>query len=145
MDGTSLLVELYGRFPALARQAIEGLNREQTMSQPAPAANSIAWLVWHAARVQDHHVAEILDARQVWLDGTWAERFGLEPDASNTGYGHSPADVRAVMPVQPSDLVDYLDTVQERTTTWLRALAPEDSTESSTTGSSHPSPWVCGS
>jgi len=40
MDVAPLLLELYGRIPPLARQAVDGLD---------------------LARVQDHHVAEILD------------------------------------------------------------------------------------
>jgi hypothetical protein len=32
--------------------------------------------VWHTARVQDHHVAELLDEDQLWVDGDWARRFG---------------------------------------------------------------------
>lgn len=126
MDSASLLVELYGRFPPLAHHAIEGLSREELVTQPAPGANTIAWLVWHVARVQDHHVSEILETRQVWMEGTWAERFGLDPDPSNTGYGHAPADVRAVAPVLPRDPEDYLGAVQERTVPWLRALTAED-------------------
>src|ERR1700724_1876659 len=93
VEASSLLVELYGRFPQLAREAIEGLSREEIVSQPAPSANPVAWLVWHAARVQDHHVAEIIEARQVWLDG-WGERFGLPADPSNTGSGPSAYDGR---------------------------------------------------
>jgi uncharacterized damage-inducible protein DinB len=126
MDVAMLLVELYGRIPPLAHEAIVGLSRDELVAQPAPGVNTIAWLVWHTARVQDHHVAEILEAHQVWVEGTWAERFGLDPDPSNTGYGHEPADVRAVAPVLPSDLEEYLGAVQERTTTWLRALTAAD-------------------
>ncbi len=126
MESASLLVELYGRLAPLAHDAIEGLSREELVMQPAPGANTIAWLLWHVARVEDHHVSEIIDVRQVWVTGTWAERFELDPDPSNTGYGHTPADVRAVTPVMPSDLVDYLGAVQERTIPWLRALTAAD-------------------
>ena len=126
VDGTSLLVEFYGRFSALARRSVEGLTRDELVSQPGPSANSVAWLVWHAARVQDHHVAEIRGVRQVWLDGAWAARFGLDPDPSNTGYGHSPADVRAVRPVEPTDPVAYLDAVIDGTVAWLCTLVAED-------------------
>jgi uncharacterized damage-inducible protein DinB len=126
MEVASLLVELYGRLPPLAHGAIDGLGREELVAQPMPGANTIAWLVWHTARVQDHHVAELLETHQVWVEGTWAARFGLGADPSNTGYGHGPADVRSVVPVEPKDLEDYLDAVQGRTVAWLRALTDED-------------------
>lgn len=37
-------------------------------------------MVWHPARVQNHHVAELIDEDQLWVDGDWVRRFGLDPD-----------------------------------------------------------------
>jgi hypothetical protein len=55
--------------------------------------------VWHLTRTQDHHVAELLGRRQVWVSGDWPGRFGLDADPSNSGYGHSTEQVAAVRPV----------------------------------------------
>jgi uncharacterized damage-inducible protein DinB len=126
VEVSSLLLELFDRVPPLARHAVEDLPVERLLAVPSADANSIAWLVWHLARVQDHHVAEILEADQVWVDGDWARRFGLEPDPSNTGYGHDAAAVAAVRPDGPDVLVEYLDAVQARTRTMLRGLTPAD-------------------
>jgi DinB superfamily len=93
---------------------------------PSPGANPIAWLVWHASRVQDHHVAELINADQVWIGNDWARRFGLDPDPSNTGYGHSAQDVAAVRPERPEVLLEYLDAVDRRTRTLLESLNPAE-------------------
>jgi hypothetical protein len=126
VDVAALLVELYDRVPPLAEVATAGLNAEQLAQRPTPEANSIAWLIWHLARVQDHHVAELLDSAQVWSEGQWAERFGLPPDASDTGYGHSPPEVAAIRPENPDVLIAYLDAVYGRTRTMLAGFKPED-------------------
>lgn len=126
MDVGALLIELYGRIPPLAAEAVAGLEPEQLALRPAPDANSIAWLVWHLARVQDHHVAEILDTPQVWTEGEWAARFDLDPDPSNTGYGHSPAEVAAVRPESAAALTDYLAAVDARTRPMLERLTADD-------------------
>jgi hypothetical protein len=126
MDVAALLLELYGRIPPLAREAVQGLDIDQLTRAPQPGANPIAWLVWHLTRVQDHHVSEVLDSRQVWIDGDWSGRFGLEPDPTNTGYGHSVAEVSAVRPESPDVLLDYLDAVHERTLSTLQRLVPAD-------------------
>ena len=63
MDTASLLLELYGRIPPLAAGAVDGLDEEELCRRPEPGANPIGWLVWHLARVQDHHVAELLGYR----------------------------------------------------------------------------------
>jgi hypothetical protein len=81
-------------------------------------------LVWHSARVQDHHVAELVDSDQIWIEDDWAHRFGLAPDPSNTGYGHTADDVAAVRPVRPEALLEYLGAVDRRTHMFLQRLTP---------------------
>jgi uncharacterized damage-inducible protein DinB len=126
MDVAPLLVELYGRIPPLAVAAVTGAEPAHLLQRITPDANPIAWLVWHTARVQDHHVAEILDTDQIWVEGDWAARFGLAPDPQNMGYGHSSEDVAAVQPDQPELLLEYLDAVNRRTRAFLETLTPPD-------------------
>lgn len=126
MDVASVYLELYGRIPPLARQAVEGLAPDQLIEPPRPGANSIAWLIWHLARIQDHHVAELLGEDQLWVTGDWASQFSLEPDPSNTGYGHTADDVASVRPEQPDVLLDYLEAVQARTRSLLESLTADD-------------------
>ena len=125
MDVSSLLAELFGRIQPLAADVVDGLDAEQLSQAPAPGANTIGWLVWHLTRVQDHHVAELLGTEQIWVSGEWARRCGLEPDPSNTGYGHSPEDVRAVRPEGPDVLLGYLAEVDARTKAMLEGLTPD--------------------
>lgn len=126
MDVASLLLELYGRIPPVARQAVDGIEIDRLTEPPSTGANTIAWLVWHLTRVQDHHISEILGSDQLWVGRDRARRFGLDPDPSNTGYGHSPEEVATVRPEAPEALLDYLDAVVDRTTTMVRDLGPAD-------------------
>jgi hypothetical protein len=126
MDVAALLLELYGRFAPLARQVTNGLDTARLGESPRPGTNSIGWLVWHTARVQDHHVAELLEADQIWVTGDWPRRFGLDPDPSNLGFGHTAEDVAAVRPDGPEVLVEYLDAVEQRTRHMLEGLTPTD-------------------
>lgn len=126
MDVAALFLELFGRIPPLARDAIDGVDLATLTKSPSPGANTIAWLIWHSARVQDHHVAELLDGDQIWSSGDWARSFGLDPDPSNTGYGHTPPDVVAVRPERPEVLLEYLDEVDRRTRTMLESVTPAE-------------------
>lgn len=123
MDVDGYLVELYGRLPDLVREAVEGLDEEQLTTAPRPGANTIAWLVWHLTRVQDHHIAEATDTEQRYLADRWHERFGRGPDPQDHGYGHSAADVASVRG-SAEDLVAYYDAVHERTVDYLSDLTP---------------------
>lgn len=126
MDVAALLLELYGRIPPLAAEAVDGLDVDRLTEPPRDGVNTIAWLVWHQARVQDHHVAEILDTAQVWVADGWAHRFGLEPDPDDTGYGHTAADAAAVRPEHADALIEYLDAVDRRTRSMLQDLVAAD-------------------
>jgi uncharacterized damage-inducible protein DinB len=122
MDIVALLKDLYGRVPPLAADAVAGLDADQLSWAPSPGSNSVGWLIWHLTRVQDHHIAEVLEADQLWVGGDWAPRCGLEPDPTNTGYGHTAAEVRSVRPDGPGVLIDYLRAVDARTSEFLEGL-----------------------
>ncbi len=126
MDVADLLLDLFGRIPALTEATVAGLEPEDLTRAPAPGVNTIGWLIWHLIRVQDHYVAGFLDTEQIWSSGTWAARFGLDPDPSNTGYGHGPEDVALVRPDDAGALLDYLGAVDRRTRTMLEGLTPAD-------------------
>lgn len=126
MDVAGLLLETYGRIPQLVKGAVDGVDVTTLTRSPQPGANPIAWLVWHLTRVQDSHVAELLDEDQIWTTGDWPSRFGLEPDPSNTGFGHTANQVASVRPDGPEVLLEYLDAVDARTRALLATLAPDD-------------------
>ncbi|MGC4759508.1 mycothiol transferase [Micromonospora trifolii] len=126
MDVSDLLTEAYDRLPDLVRAAVDGLSPDQLRQQPGRGANSVGWLVWHLTRVQDHHVADLLDTEQIWVSGDWAGRFGLAADPDDTGYGHSPAQVAAVRPESAQALIDYYEAVAARTGSFLTGLVSAD-------------------
>lgn len=126
MDAVAVIEDGIGRVQGTAARAVEGLSAEALVWRPDEAANSIAWLVWHLARVQDDHVAEVAGWDQVWPATDAAERLELPPGTMDTGFGHGPAEVAAVRPDGPQVLVEYLDAVTDRTRQYLAGLSPDD-------------------
>ena len=126
MQATDVFTEAHGRLPDLVRSAVDGLTPEQLRRAPAAGANTAGWLVWHLTRVQDSHIAELLGAEQVYVTGDWAPRFGLKPSPSDTGYGHTAAQVAAVAPESSAVLIDYYQAVHERTASYLAGLSDAD-------------------
>jgi hypothetical protein len=126
MDVNEVLVEAYDRVPGLIDAAVGGLTPQQLRWAPVPGANPIGWIVWHLARVQDHHLSEVLGSEQLWVTAGWARRFGRDPDPADTGYGHSPEQVAALDPGDAGTLTGYLGAVTDRTRAYLATLRPGD-------------------
>ncbi len=126
MDAKDILTEGFGRVPDLVHTAVHGLTAEQLRWAPADGANSIGWLVWHLTRVQDSHLAELVDAEQIYLQDDWAAKFGRKPDPSDTGYGHSAAQAAEVTPSNAKVLEDYYGAVHDRTLSYVRGLTDAD-------------------
>lgn len=126
MEINDTLVELFGRIRPVVRAAVDGLSPAELVERPGPHANPVGWLVWHLTRIQDHHLADVMDGEQRWVTGEWAGRFGLDPDPGNDGYGHTDADVAAVRPQSAAVLVGYHEAVAERTAAYLAKLRAAD-------------------
>lgn len=117
MDSRDLLLDHLDRVRELVEATVDGLPLDLAHVRPAlsgPGAraeggegrgNSIVWLLWHTARVQDDHVAGLAGVAQAW--DAWAPRFSLPLEHADIGYGHDDADVDAVRVADLQLLADY--------------------------------------
>lgn len=124
MTEAELLAEEFERVKQSVHAAVDGLSDDQLAYRLDGRGNSIAWLVWHLARVQDDHVAGVAGQDQVWPDG-WYDRFGLPFDVAAHGYGHTSDDVAAVR-APARLLLGYYDAVHDRTLAYLATLTGDD-------------------
>jgi hypothetical protein len=124
--GADLLVDAFGRVRESVQQAVGGLDTQELNARLDPAANSIAWLVWHLTRVQDDHVADAAEVEQVWLRDDWVGRFDLPLDPKAIGYGHTTEEVASVHVEDPQLLIDYYEAVHRQTVGYVRNLRDED-------------------
>jgi uncharacterized damage-inducible protein DinB len=120
-----LLAEVAGRIRETVHSVVEDLSSDQLGHQVDGMANSIAWLVWHQARVADDHLADAAGSEQIWTSGGWAGRFGLALDDSDTGYGHSPSEVATVR-ASGELLIGYADAVVDRLQQYVSQLTDAD-------------------
>ncbi|MEU3622953.1 hypothetical protein BS329_39855 [Amycolatopsis coloradensis] len=122
MKLAEVVADEFGRVQEVVHEVVEGLGAEQLVVSPAPGANTIAWLIWHLARVQDDHIADLMGTEQIWTAQGWLDRFGLPFPAADIGYGHRPEDVEAVRVDSADLLTGYYDAVHEVTTAWAADL-----------------------
>jgi uncharacterized damage-inducible protein DinB len=120
-----LLVDGFDRVRETVHQAVDGLDEDRLAYRPDRDANSVAWLVWHLARVQDDHVAGVAGGEQIWTAGGWVERFRLPFDVGATGYGQTSDEIGQVR-ASAEMLAGYHDAVHGATVDYLRTLGDED-------------------
>jgi hypothetical protein len=124
--GADLLVDAFDRVQEAVQEAVSGLSPEELNARLDPAANSIAWLVWHLTRVQDDHVADVAGVEQVWLRDGWVDRFALPLDPRAIGYGHTSEEVAAVRVEDPKLLLNYATAVHRQTVDYIKGLKDAD-------------------
>jgi hypothetical protein len=125
MTSTDVLVDAFERIRDVVHPAVNGLTPDELAFRPSGESNSIAWLVWHLTRIQDDHVAGLDGSEQVWTEKGWIDRFALPLDPTDTGYGHDPDTVAAVI-ANASSLLGYFENVHERTLDFIRSLTEAD-------------------
>ena len=103
------------------RRVLDGIDPDLLTAQLDGDTNTVAWLIWHLARVQDAQVAQIAHIDQVWTVGGWAKKFALELPDTDTGYGHTPEEVRAVA-ASAATLQSYYNAVEHQTNLYLHTL-----------------------
>ncbi|MCK0175685.1 mycothiol transferase [Mycolicibacterium sp. F2034L] len=120
-----LLRDSFTRLIEHVDQLTDDLTDEVALYRPTASANSIAWLLWHSARVQDAQLSDIAGVEQVWTRDGWVERFGLDLPTDDTGYGHSTDDVAKVQ-VSADLLAGYYHAVHKLTLEYVASVTPDD-------------------
>jgi hypothetical protein len=121
-----LLLDGFGRLPEHVSGAVDALTPEQLTRRLDRSANSICWLVWHLARVEDASFADAFGTEPVWTEADWHDRFGLPLARDDMGFGHDDEQVAAVRVESPDLLVGYYADVHARTTELLQFVTSEE-------------------
>ncbi len=126
MEWQELIIDGYGRIEDSLAKALTGLTRDDLDRLPHPDCNSMGWLAWHLARLQDSSIASLMGEEQIWITGRWHTRFGRPPDAADTGFGHSSEDVAAFRSPDVDTFLDYYRAVLAQTRRYISGLSPDE-------------------
>ena len=121
-----ILRDAFERIRDTVSSTLDGLGDDDLTYRPGGDGNSIVWLVWHLARVQDNHIADAAGTEELWTSAGWADRFALDLPDTATGYGMTAEEVALVRGISSAQLVAYLDAVHDRTVDYLGTLTSAD-------------------
>ena len=120
-----LLRDSFTRLIEHVDELTDGLTDEVAAYRPTPQANSIGWLIWHSARVQDVQVCDIAKRADIWTRDGWVDRFGLDLARDDTGFGHT-ADAVAKVRASAELLAGYYHAVHDMTLEFVETLSDPD-------------------
>ena len=110
---------------AAFRDARSGQMDEQLHFVPPEGSHSIAWVLWHAARIEDSIIQRIAqDKDPIWREGGWVERTGLPP--KGIGTGQSTDEAQQVHLANVDAFAGYADAVAAATDGFLAAATDAD-------------------
>ncbi|MFC0675879.1 mycothiol transferase [Brachybacterium hainanense] len=126
MDALEVLVDAAGRPVEAALALRPQLARDVLLAHPGGHDNSIAWLLWHAAREIDVQRAQLSGTQEVWTAQGFRERFALGEAGDGVGYGHTPEQARAIRIEDADLLLEHLAAVTAELVAYLRTLTEAD-------------------
>ena len=97
---------------------------EQLHFVPEDGSHSIAWCLWHTARVEDLIMNAVIGGGAPIWDDTWAERTGLPGEGFGTGM--SDDDAQAIHIDDMDAFLEYRDAVWASSASFLYGASDED-------------------
>ena len=122
MQWKDLIIDGYGRILEMVEHTLAELPQTSLDVMPKADVNSIGWLAWHIARVEDGSIARLMGAKQLWITDKWHEKFARPAEPRDVGFGHKSEDVAAFESPEKRIFIDYLKAVTERTKEYIESL-----------------------
>lgn len=105
--------------------AVGPLSEDEINWMPNPESNSIAFIMWHVARVEDRWTNTFAKgAEEVWLRQSWFQRFGIAEQ--DIGLRIDLDKLTAFPRLSTELLQGYFDAVREETLELIHGLGPAD-------------------
>ena len=125
MDAVSFFLTRYGEVhKGLVDGLFGSLSEAQLRARPHPGVNTVAWLLWHSARIEDVAVNRFLaDRRQVLEE--WVERLAVPRRDVGTGMSDAQVDELSAR-IDLQALRGYWEAVSARTLFVVETLRGTD-------------------
>ncbi|HEY40593.1 MAG TPA: DinB family protein [Dehalococcoidia bacterium] len=123
MDAREMVIASLKQSRGYLNRALEGLTQEDVTWKPGEHCNSIAFILWHVARVEDYFFTRVLQRKTALYEADgWMEKLGTPPDS---GYGYTVEQLNSWPVPKLEDLRGYADAVRQSTLAYLEQLTPE--------------------
>ena len=123
MNAKQVIIASLNQSKRYLKRALDGLTQEDVAWQPTDECNSIAFILWHTAQVEDFFINRVLRRRGRLYDEGWVEKLGTP--AEESGFGYTAEQVRAWLVPEIETLRAYADAVHNSAMDFLEEMPPE--------------------
>lgn len=114
-----------GNAGSAAERTFGGVTDEQMKLRPRDDLNSLAWIMWHIARIEDLMLNPVLTGRDQVFNDTWMKKLGIS--RKDFGIGMKSAEVTELTnQMNVGVLREYRDEVGKRTQEIIRGFKDAD-------------------
>ncbi|HLZ71868.1 MAG TPA: DinB family protein [Dehalococcoidia bacterium] len=118
MGATDYMLQSMNFLHEAFRVATDGLSDEQLHHSAEGESHSIAWVLWHVARIEDLFVQRVFQEKpEEWASGGWAAKTGLPEKGFGTN--QPAAEAKALHVGDMAALRQYALAVAKRTDEFL--------------------------
>ncbi len=124
MELKDMALATFERIWSTMDRALEGLTDQDIAKRPNGHSNSIGWIAWHMARVEDRWINTANGTKaQLWLQG-WAKKLGMPEDPGYAGGGMTPEQVDQFKTPAVQQIKGYTAATRQNTRQFIQGLAP---------------------
>ena len=103
------------------KRALDGLSEDELHWRPTLQSNTIDWMVWHMARVEDNWInGRLRNSETIWDRDGWAVRiFGDETGQDWGGWGQTAEEIRRMPTFDVPVVMEYYTEVRKGTSEYF--------------------------
>ena len=125
MELTDIIRFTFERVWTTVDHALDGLTDEEISRRPNGHSNSIGWIAWHMARVEDRWFQMVLQEKPQLWESEWAGKLGMPADPNYAGGGMKPEDVDKFKTPTVQQIKDYSRAARQATSDYVNNVQPE--------------------
>ena len=124
MDHKQFIIDMLNDYRRRVRAATRDLSLDEIHWRPNQDANSIGFIFWHVARVEDRLVTWcIAHSEEIWVRNKWYVEMQLPQQSTGLGYARS--ELAQFPKLSILILSEYFDAVRKNTNEFLASAQLE--------------------
>jgi len=122
MEAKELITKSLEQSQGALTRSLDGLSQQEVAWCPGPECNSIAFTLWHTARVEDMFMNRMIQGQpEIYTSESWQEKLGTPDKAAR----YTVEELQAWPVPDMAVLREYSDAVRKNTLSLLEAMPVE--------------------